>query len=355
MAKILFVKGDISSYNVPVYNKIAQYHDLCVGYYNNNNAKSDCLFKTIHLEAYKIGPIVFVKHLSNIIKKFDVIIQLNDLHNINSSALSIFKRKYRIISWSIGFRVSYKHPYLVDRRHNLLDSLYLKLLNSCDANIFYMSKALEFWKDTDLNTSKVFIAPNTTDVIKIVINPKIKKDFVFIGTLYKGKGVDLLIKMYSKVASLYSNCPKLIIIGDGAERKQLEASVQQKNLCDKIIFTGAIYKETELAKIFTHALLCFSPNQAGLSVLKSMGYGVPFVTKYDAITGGEIYHISPDVNGIKYDKDSDLYNIMQDSINNPQKYINMGIKAYQYYYCNATVQHMANGALDAIDYVLRKG
>lgn len=83
-----------------------------------------------------------------------------------------------------------------------------------------------------------------------------------------------------------------------------------------------------------------------------MGYGVPFVTRRDAITGGEIYHITPGVNGIMYEKDNELTAILIDAANNPQKYVEMGFKAKVYYDNHATVRHMAQGAMDAFDYAL---
>ena len=55
---------------------------------------------------------------------------------------------------------------------------------------------------------------------------------------------------------------------------------------------------------------------------------------------------------IMYDKDDDLLNILSDACQNSQKYIEMGVKAQEYYNNNSTVLHMAQGAMNAIEYVL---
>jgi len=79
---------------------------------------------------------------------------------------------------------------------------------------------------------------------------------------------------------------------------------------------------------------------------------VPYATRKDAITGGEIYHITDGVNGFMYEKDEDLLSILLDASKNPQKYIDMGLKAKEYYDNNATVKHRSEGAIKAFKYSL---
>lgn len=46
---------------------------------------------------------------------------------------------------------------------------------------------------------------------------------------------------------------------------------------------GGVYNDEELVSYFEKAIICIFPDQAGLSVLKSIGYGVPYVMHKDAI------------------------------------------------------------------------
>ena len=354
MKKLLILQNEISGYNVPVYNTIAEHYDLTIGYYLKDKSNIHCKFKKIKLESKVIGGFSFLKGVRKLASMYDVVSMIPNLRNPSYCSLPFLRRNFKLVNWSIGFRASYTHPYIVERKHVLADRLFQTILSECDASIFYMEKAKEFWKNTSLDLSKVFVAPNTTDVVSIEIKPVIKKDILFVGTLYKGKGLDLLLDAFRQVVEEQHPQNKLHIVGDGSERQVLEDYVAMHNLEENVVFHGAIYDENMLAERFAHALLCISPTQGGLSVPKSMGYGVPFVTRKDAITGGEIYHITPDVNGIMYDKGEDLTSIISDACSNPQKYVEMGIKAKEYYDNHATIKHMAQGAMDAFEFALNR-
>ncbi len=352
--KLLILQNELSAYNVPVFNIIAEEFNLTVGFYLKDKSQQECFFEKKSFSVNCLGSLVFVKGLRAYAKQFDIVCIIPDMHVISYSMLAFLPRKYKVASWSIGYRVSYIHPYDTKRDHILADKVFQSVLSHCDANIFYMEKAKEFWKGTNLNMNKVFVAPNTTAVSSITFTPEEKNEFLFVGTLYKGKGLDVLLSAYKEYVDKTINPYHLKIVGDGNERESLESFVKENGFSHFVMFTGAIYDERKLAEHFKRAILCFSPNQAGLSVPKSMGYGVPFVTRKDAITGGEIYHITNGVNGIMYEKDDDILKIMEDVSKNATKYINMGIAAKEYYDHNATIAHMAKGAMDAFNFVLNK-
>ena len=84
-----------------------------------------------------------------------------------------------------------------------------------------------------------------------------------------------------------------------------------------------------------------------------MSCGVAFVTSKDSITGGEILNIQKNYNGIIYKDYNELHNIIIDAHNNPLKYIEMGKKAYKYYYENRTGTKMVSGFIEAINQVIK--
>lgn len=352
--KVLILKQELSAYNTEPYNHIGQIYDLTIGYLTKDKSNGVCNFKKKKFETFKVGPFIFVKNLYKFCNDFDVVIFLNNLR-IPSYCLIPYVISRPSLTWGIGFRVSYVHPYITGRKHNLLDYIYKKILQKCVANIFYMEKAKEFWMNTSLNLSTIFVAPNSTNVVNIGIDSKQRRNFLFVGRLYPDKGLDLLMDAY-RIALQETKCDrKLIIVGEGEMRSWLENFIDENSLHEYVELKGAVYDEKELSKYFNQALLCISPSQAGLSVAKSMGYGVPFVTRKDAITGGELYHIHSSIDGIVYEKDQDLSMILVDAISNPDKYIEMGKKAKEYYDNNASPFHMAQGAIRAIEYALNNG
>ena len=166
MAKVLILQNEISAYNVSTYNCISELHELTVAYYSKDKSSIPCSFQKHKLNYIKIKSIILVSDLKSLCKQFDVVIFVPDFHVPAYCLLPFGNRRYKVISWSIGFRVSYVHPYITYRKHNLLDRFFQKVLSACDANIFYINKSREFWKNTNLRMDNIFEAINTTDVEK---------------------------------------------------------------------------------------------------------------------------------------------------------------------------------------------
>lgn len=148
--------------------------------------------------------------------------------------------------------------------------------------------------------------------------------------------------------------PLLNIIGKGPDYDAIDQWIQENNMQDLIVLRGAIFDIDKKAKYFAQALACISPKQAGLTVLESMGYGVPFVSTRNAITGGELFNVHNGVDGVVMKSEKELVHVIRDISENPDNYIAMGEKAKAFYDNNRTPMHMAQGFWEAIQYVIRK-
>lgn len=333
---------------------MAKQFDMTV-LYSNGKVPDGREFETIYAETYKKGPFTFFrKNLSNILKGFDVVIFPYDPMQV-SILIAMLKgkitKKQRFISWGIGVPASYNVKY---DSHRKTSNLCYYLAKWCDASVFYSDYPKEKYAAMRVPREKMYVAHNTVEIYPYDENlsANTPKDiFLFVGSLYKQKGVGVLLEAYTTALRLNPEIIPLYIIGGGAEYDEIARYISDNQLEQKVYLKGPIYDEQVLSTYFLRARACISPNQAGLSVQKSMGYGVPFVTKKDAITGGEIFDIENNKRGILYQDDSQLIDILLDINDHPKKYLEMGENGKLFYRENRTIQIMAQGVIDAINYV----
>ena len=354
--KVLLIYESIFSYRDPIFKMIADDVDFTVAYTVTSDYTTSA-YPVIKLPYCKIGPFIWHKGLRKIVNQYDVVVFLPHLRMLKVALLPFLPHKPKLVSWSIGVHVSYNRGYDLSKPPSFIDRVYEYIQDKADSCVFYMQDAIDYWKKyKKIDTVKYFVAHNTVKVEprKSIVPYENKDSFLFIGTLYKQKGLGELINAYAEAFKVNENIPVLNIIGKGPEKESLENLVLSKGLKDKICFIGPVYDESILSTYFGKAKLCISPKQAGLSVLKSLGYGVPFVTRNNAITGGERNNIIDGENGLLYNSEKQLADIILESITEIDKYSKMSDNAYKYYHTHALPQKMAQGVLDAIKYAITK-
>lgn len=348
MRKVLLLQGTIPKYRVPIYNELARNVELTV-VYSYGEAPENAVFKPLYVPVKQFHYRVHMKNLYLLAQKYDVVICMDDNSYLYFRWLHRLPRKYKIIFWGIGVSAGYNERF--DQNQDDIGRR-RKRIENADAMLFYSEYPVEKYSRLGMSREKMFVANNTVYVQPIATQ---KKDILlFVGSLYKQKKIDILLESYLQAYKINPEIYNLFIVGDGSERETVERWIEQNGLKKKIFLTGAIFEDENLANYFARAIACISPDQAGLSVLKSMGYGVPYITHKDAITGGEIFNISHNENGILLNDFNELPSVILESQQNPAKYILLGEKAKQHYMKHRTVQQMAQGFLDAIGYVTRE-
>jgi 1,2-diacylglycerol 3-alpha-glucosyltransferase len=89
---------------------------------------------------------------------------------------------------------------------------------------------------------------------------------------------DLLIEAV-KIMAEGGHKVNVLLIGDGPERKRLEALAKSYSL--PVVFYGACYEEEVLAKYIMAANVTVSPGKVGLTAMHSLVYGTPVITHND--------------------------------------------------------------------------
>lgn len=145
---------------------------------------------------------------------------------------------------------------------------------------------------------------------------------------------------------------QVLLVGEGPERANLER--QAADLGVDAHFTGAIYDEEALSRLFHAADLTVSPGKVGLTAMHSLSYGVPVVTH------GELDDQMPEVEAItqgqtgaffKPDDVSDLVRAIQEVLSwpAPKDQVRADCRAaIEARYTPARQVALIEGALDAV-------
>ena len=350
MKKVLLLQGSIAHYRVPIFNLLAQHVDLTV-VYSSGKVPQGINFKTLYIPTLKLHFQVYKQNIYKLARDYDIVIATFDFWHIDFKLMERKNRPFKLIYWGIGVAASY------NCRYDSIPKVGKKFFNAikkADAALFYCDYPVEKYATMGINRDKMFVTNNTVQVQDITSLEQTKDSFLFIGSLYKQKKIDELLISYLRAVKKNDNLFKLIIIGEGEEYDNIQNWIKENGLIGKIDLLGGIYEEDVLAKYFARALICISPDQAGLSVLKSMGYGVPYITNQNAITGGEIFNIKNGENGILIKDFNELEQIMLDALVNKERYLEMGYRAQKYYEQNRRIDQMVEGFLSAIDYVSKE-
>ena len=334
---------------MPVYNSIAEQYDLTV-MYSDGEIPENCQFKTIFVPIKRIKHFYFhMENIRSIAVEYDIVIGMMSFNWISNYMLAFGHRGYKFISWGIGVPASYSVRY-DDPKKKISSSCTKLLIKYSDAAVFYSEYPREKYSRLGVDSNKMFVAYNTVGVMDVTTD--VKKDSVmFIGTLYKAKQTRDMLKIYYETYKINHNIPIFRIIGDGDEFEYVKKWIDDNGMNDVIVLEGAIYDENILANMFSRAYACISLGQAGLSVQKAMGYGVPYITMANAYTGGERLDIENGKNGFLLNDEEDLKGILIDIVENPGKYIKAGEEAYNFYHSYRTIGQMSKGVMDALLYV----
>ncbi|NMH89328.1 glycosyltransferase [Flavivirga algicola] len=349
--KLLILTNCILEYRLPVYNLLAEQFQVTVAHYGKIVNEEKTKFKEVILTPKTRGPFIFFKeNIKKLAIQYDAVIALGDLHIWPFWSLGFIRnRSFSLTFWSIGVSASYSKRFDSDKKW---DFFRFKLMNKADSIVFYTDYPIRrYVEDGAINRTKLFVAHNTVQVDHKIDLLDVKKHFLFVGTLYKAKKILDLLDAYLLAYKQNPSIEPLVVIGDGEEKDNIKSWVKKHQLTEKIILKGAIFNQDVLMEYYRRAIALISPGQAGLTVLNAFAYGVPFVTTENAITGGEIFNIINNINGIIYKEDvKKLSEIILDLSSNPKKALLLSKNAQEYYFSKRTMSIMVDGLKKAVDY-----
>lgn len=348
MKKVLIVSDTLEHYRIPMFESLCDRINLTIAHSSESLGSSNrFLHHPIALKSK--GPFITYENLPNF-NEFDIVILP---FNIRCSELflTLFrKRNYKLFVFGIGVSASYNKLYDQDKK---LDRLKMYILKKVDGAIFYDQYPFIKWFSLGINPTKLSIAYNTVSADnKFSMEDKTLQNFLFIGSLYKQKKIFDLLNAYKIIVEKFSrDVPNLEIIGGGDEFENIKKWIISEKLDNKIILHGQINNADILRPIFNRSIACISPGQAGLSVQKCFSYGIPFITSYNAITGGESSSIIEQETGFLYDGTiKGLVEILTKIITKEVDMKEMSNKSHQYYENFRNLEIWKNGFLKNIEF-----
>ena len=114
------------------------------------------------------------------------------------------------------------------------------------------------------------------DHFRKAIAPEGEKILVHTSNFRKVKRVEDVIKVFEKVQQVIPS--KLLLIGDGPERRNMETLCRQLKLCDEIRFLGKQDAIEELLSLTDLFLMPSASESFGLAALEAMACEVPVVS-----------------------------------------------------------------------------
>ena len=168
------------------------------------------------------------------------------------------------------------HPFpkLIATAHNNRNRRFYKL-----DGVFSISKLLKehMIANFGVDKNKVFLCPNAAPTPKTLTQKShTPLQIGFLGRLEPVKGCDVLLKACCLLKK--KKIPfKLIIAGDGSQKKDYQEFIQKNNLTDNIDFIGWI---NDKAKFFSQIdIMCIPSRSEGqpLTLLESLSYKKPIV------------------------------------------------------------------------------
>jgi glycosyltransferase involved in cell wall biosynthesis len=208
-----------------------------------------------------------------------------------------------LASWqALWWANSHRIPFLlwsesnvrdIRSRFAIVEALKKRFLNACNGFVVPGRASLEYVRELGVGDRPIFTAPNAVDVSFFSRTSRRAREnaadvrrrkglperyFLYVGRLVAQKGVFELLEAYAKLEADMLGTPGLVFVGDGVERRHLEARAQEKAR-GQVQFFGFAQRE-DLAEFYGLAEALVLPTYSdpwGLVVNEAMACALPVI------------------------------------------------------------------------------
>ena len=227
----------------------------------------------------------------------------------------------------------------------------------------------EDFADKGIERSKMMPYPNGIDTSRFsdVDGKEIRRRYgledskmvIYVGTMQKERYLDVLIHAFSKVRENRENV-KLLMVGDGTDKSNLEELAGEIGIEDNVVFTGQVYSH-EIPNFIATADVGVSPVpplafyklSSPIKMFEYMALGKPVVANEEIPEQKEVLEESGGGILVKFEGESFANGIME-LLKNPESAKEMSWKGHEWVVKNRSYETLAHRLEERYFEVLKK-
>jgi glycosyltransferase involved in cell wall biosynthesis len=283
-----------------------------------------------------------------------LIVEANPRYLSTPAAIRWMKRRGKpVLGWGLGAQPPSNSSHFLQKwEERQKGAMRLAFLRPFEALITYSRRGAQEYERLGFPAEKIFVAPNAAAPRPSLPMPTRPAEFsghpvvLFVGRLQARKRVDLLLQACAALPDALK--PRLVIVGDGPERKILEGLAQK--VYPAAQFPGAKHGK-ELAAYFSAADLFVLPGTGGLAVQQAMSYGLPVImgqgdgTNDQLVRPGNGWQIPPD-------DLSALEGALQTALSDAVRLRRLGAESYRIVREEINLERMVGVFIEAVNSVI---
>jgi glycosyltransferase involved in cell wall biosynthesis len=254
-----------------------------------------------------------------------LIVEANPRYLSTPAAVTWMQRRGRpILGWGLGAPPPSGSPHFLRIWGEKKRRAFLKRF---DALIAYSQRGADEYAALGFPSKKIFVAHNAVSAAPGATPGRRQKtedrlSILFVGRLQARKRTDSLLRACSEMPEPK---PRLVIVGDGPERGNLERVAEQ--VYPSTQFAGAKHGD-ELKPYFAGADLFVLPGTGGLAVQEAMAHGLPVIvakgdgTQDDLVRPGNGWQIPPG-------DDDALAAALREALSDGERLMEMGKESFR--------------------------
>ncbi len=318
--RIIVLQPTIPEYRLPLFERLSHSLNIELRVYGsedymtaaelkNGNRTTTFSYSKCKSKTFAGGRVVWQSglHFGEWLRAGDVLVLCGNPRYLSNYPLILRARQLGIgvVWWGQGWSVGSR---------GFFSWLRQKIMKFADVLLLYTDEEVRDYVKLGFDSGRVFATNNAIDqeqafkltsewndvrLMQFRSENEIKdrRVLIFCGRLIKKTEVDFLVGILPKIVQRW---PKILlaVIGDGPMRADLQAQAFESGVQDHIRWLGSIYDEQIIAPWFLSSEVFVYPGAIGLSLLHSMGYGLPVLTHSD-----RVYH-GPEFSAIRDGKNS---------------------------------------------------